>query len=191
MKTYANWSPTQYDRKGLGLPERADWLVLPVIETRDCGPLEQSNFAAALGRLGGESETLERHEFNHWACGWFAILLLSPDRVAEGEALEERLERYPVLDEDDLSNREWADYDQSWSSYGARDFARRLQVEFGLSDAATDILEGEPLRDFYEACIPSGEYYMPEDSGVRLQIDYAADRATRDGVAALLRVLRA
>lgn len=190
MKTYKNWSPTEYDRRGLGLPDRGEWLVLPVILTRDSGPFEQSNFTAAMAMLGGESETLERHEFNHWACGWFAILLLDPSRVAEGEALEERLERYPVLNEDDLYERERAEYDLSWSQYGEREFACQLQKEFGLSDTATDALEGEPVREYYESLIPSGEYYVPEDSGVRLQITYAANRATRDGVAALLRACR-
>lgn len=189
MKTYKNWSPTEYDRRGLGLPDRGEWLVLPVILTRDSDALEQSNFAVALETLGGESETLERHEFNHWACGWFEILLLHPAREPEGEALESRLESYPVLNEEDFSNREMEAYADAWSTGGARDFARLLQKEFGLSDRATDLLEGEPLLAYFESLIPSGDFFDPA-SGCYPRVRFALREATRDGVAALLRELR-
>lgn len=191
MKTYKEWSPTEHDRKGLNLPDRHDWLVLPVILTRDSGCLEQSNFDSCFSRLGGESETLERHEFNHWACGWFAILLLHPSRQAEGEAIEERLEDYLVLNEDDFSRREWEAYAESWAKHGAREFARELSTEFELSDTAEDLLAESPEETitFFESLIPSGDYYDPA-AGCYPRVGYAADRADRDGVAKLLREIR-
>jgi len=192
MKTYKEWSPTEYDRKGLNLPDRHNWLVCPVILTRDSDCLEESNFEACLSSLGRESETLERHEFNHWACGWFAILLLHPARQSEGEAIEERLEDYPVLNEDDFSRREWDAYAESWAKHGAREFVRELSTEFELSDAAESLLVlegGEPLLSYFESLIPSGDYYDPA-SGCYPRVGYAADRADRDGVAKLLREIR-
>jgi len=189
MKTYKEWSPTGNDRKGLNLPDRQDWFVCPVILTRDSDCLEASNFDSCLNRLKGESETLERHEFNHWACGWFAILLLHPSREAEGNAIEERLEDYPVLDEADFSNREWEAYQGNWQNHGAREFARELSTEFGLSEKAESLLEGEPLLAYFESLIPSGDYFDPA-SGCYPRVGYAADKATRDGVAKLLREIR-
>lgn len=191
MKTYANWAPTQHDRKGLNLPDRQSWFVLPVILTRDSGPLEQSNFRACLAQLGGESDTLEQHSFDHWACGRFNILLLDPSRQAEGDATEARLEDYPILDENDFSNREWEAYAEGWASYGKRDFIRELVKEFGLTYNAEAVLENsEALHEFYESLIPSGEYFVGEDSGVRLNINYAVDRAQREDVAKFLRECR-
>jgi hypothetical protein len=82
MQTYSQYRPTGFDSRGLGLPDRQDWLVLPVIQTRDSGPLEQSNFASALKAVGGESETVEVHRFGHWGPGWFEIIIVAPGSEA-------------------------------------------------------------------------------------------------------------
>lgn len=47
LQRFADFQPTQFDAKGLGSGEQADWLVLPVSQTRDSGNLEQSNFETA------------------------------------------------------------------------------------------------------------------------------------------------
>lgn len=57
MGKYKDFSPTGLDSMGLGLPNRQDWLVAPVVRTRDSGPLEESNFEVALEILKGESQT--------------------------------------------------------------------------------------------------------------------------------------
>lgn len=78
LQTYRDYKPTSYDSAGLSLPDRQDWLVAPVIQTRDSDCLEQSNFASLLGSIGGESDTVEVHSFNHWGPGWFEIILIDP-----------------------------------------------------------------------------------------------------------------
>lgn len=100
MKTYKEYSPTEFDTKGLNLPDQQDWLVLPVIRTRDSDALEESNFRAVLSIIP-EGENTEIHRFNHWACGWFEIIIVKPNTKEHEEAIkiEERLENYPVLDE--------------------------------------------------------------------------------------------
>lgn len=123
MIPYKKYAPTCYDNEGSFLrgydeshPDRQDWLVVPVIQTRDSGPFELSNFQAALDLLGGESETVEVHRFGHWGPGWFEIIIVKPDSKAHTQALEieKRLEDYPVLDEEDFSRREWEDMQETW-----------------------------------------------------------------------------
>lgn len=108
MKIYGEYAPTELDCFGLSLPDRQDWLVAPVSQTRDSEPLEESNFAVALDRLGGEGDNVEVHCFGHWACGWFEIILIRPGTPEErtGFEIEFKLDSYPVLDEDDLAIRE-------------------------------------------------------------------------------------
>lgn len=121
MATYSQFRPTGFDVAGLGLPDRQDWVVI-VTRTRDSDVLGESNFAAALRILGGESDTCEVHRFGHWACGWFEVVLLDPCRATEAETIASMLEGYPVLDEDDLSAREWDAADELWSdTYDNRD----------------------------------------------------------------------
>ena len=38
-------------------------------------PDDEGLLTATLRRLGGESTTVQVHRFNHWACGWFEIIL--------------------------------------------------------------------------------------------------------------------
>ena len=106
MQQYKDYAPTAYDSRGLMSEEvGADNLVLPVIQTRDSMALEQSNFRTALSMLGGESEAVTVHQFNHWAHGWYEIIVVdhtSVHHVAIAQEIETSIEDYPVLSEDDL-----------------------------------------------------------------------------------------
>jgi hypothetical protein len=106
MIKYKDWSPTGFDSKGAFLPEQQEWFVAPVTRTRDSGPFDESNFEAALKILGGESDTCEVHNFRHWGPGWFEIILVHPNREQKVKKIEESLEGYPLLDEDDFCERE-------------------------------------------------------------------------------------
>ena len=130
MIPYSKYSPTQFDIRGLGLPERRDWLVAPCILTRDSEALETSNFECLRRELGvqdGDTEDAEEHSFNHWACGWFNIILVKPGSKAAATAqeCEAKLADYAVLDEDDYSEREYEEKcnsaDFSWRAASYRD----------------------------------------------------------------------
>jgi len=118
MRTYSEFRPTGFDAKGAFLPDQQDWLVVPVSQTRDSGPFEESNFAVALKILGGESDTVEVHRFGHWGPGWFEIIIVHPDLRAAVEDIEASLENYPVLDDEDFSEREWNKASEYWVSLG-------------------------------------------------------------------------
>jgi hypothetical protein len=185
MIQYKDWAPTQFDPKGILLPDRQDWYVAPVSQTRDSEPLSLSNFAAALNILGDESETLEVHRFGHWGPGWIEIILVHPSRKDEIETMEESLSDYPVLDESDFSERKDAEYRDSWNSYGCCEFVAKLRKEFDLNQEDEGVLDdcpGETLQQFYESLIPSGDYYIIEGSGATLRIDNAVKACTTEQI---------
>jgi hypothetical protein len=72
--------------------------------SRDSNDLEESNFAAMLKDLGGESDTVIVVRDRHWAVGWVEWIAIHKDdekalRIADENI--ERMEDYPFLDEDD------------------------------------------------------------------------------------------
>lgn len=149
MRTYREWSPTPYDQRGLNADEldRGDWIVLPTIRTRDSGPLDRSNFDAALERLGGESDTVEVHRFGHWACGWLEIVLVDPERRDDAQAIQDRLADYPVLDEDALGTLEFNEAADAWDAMRPSDrieWLRRDRHDCGsLAELLAAIRGGE------------------------------------------------
>lgn len=96
--------------------------------SRDSSILEDSNFCAALDLLGGESEDIVIERAGHWACGWVEHIAINPDnsdKVRIAEEILERLEDYPVLDEEDFSEREFEEYAEefeAWYSMELREF---------------------------------------------------------------------
>jgi len=99
---YKDWSPTQVDSCGLNLEDRQDWLVAPVILTRDSECLEQSNFHTAKEML--KEVEHEEHEFGHWACGWLRIILVSPEHLELVEDMEECVRDHICLNSEHYSD---------------------------------------------------------------------------------------
>ena len=125
---YDDWSPTQFD-SNIDI-DRSDWLVMPVMQTRDSGPLDQSNFACFLDALGGESETVEVHRFGHWGPGWFEIIIIDPNDVAAQSVAYDcarALQDYPVLNDADHSIRESEAEMESWQTWAGSDFSRACE----------------------------------------------------------------
>lgn len=191
MQTYKEYSPTGFDSKGLNLPDKQHWLVLPLIRTRDSGTLERSNFEQAekIFKADIESENAEVCSFGHWACGWFEIIVINPNNkktLDKAEDLEKSLEDYPVINDEHLSELEHNEYYEDWSNYACSDFISELTRELDLHDCTYDFLselEKDTVLEFFESLIPSGEYYIPNSSGLSIQYDLAAKDCTRDQLA--------
>lgn len=111
------------------------WTLFPGGIHRDSGPLDESNHAIILRQLCdvahldpmeaiayiGTDSTQEHYEktgarfglahFRHWAVGWVDEVLIDRE-WANGinlrTVIARRLDTYPVLDEDDWYQREWA-----------------------------------------------------------------------------------
>lgn len=83
----------------------------PVGQSRDSDPYEASNFAAACTILDDAGARYAVASFGHWAVGWVEELahdMGDPATVAAVAAIRARLDRYPLLDEDDAYAREWS-----------------------------------------------------------------------------------
>jgi hypothetical protein len=132
MESYGKWSPTAFDHAGAFLENREDWLVLPVMRTRDSGPMAQSNFEAAWSLVEDASIldnelSCENHRFGHWGPGWFEIIIVRPEShcAKAADDIKKRLENYPILDDEDCSDREWEGADEVW----AKCYSLRERVE--------------------------------------------------------------
>ena len=118
MQRYKDWAPGPGDIKGKGIFHLDDpymyneWLVAPLIRTRDCGHLSQSNWDHVIKVLeGSDDEDHDDYEvlsWNHWACGWFEMIVVKQGTRAHVlmNKVETSLESYPALDEDDWMRRE-------------------------------------------------------------------------------------
>lgn len=108
MQLYKDYQPTQFDSKAnfMGNTDSIDnWYVAPVIKTRDAKIFDEVNFEAVLELLGGEGDKVQVHSFGHWAFGWYELILVHPDLKTDLEKIEKRLDSYPLLNEDEYSNR--------------------------------------------------------------------------------------
>jgi hypothetical protein len=183
---YQEFVPTAFDRH-IHVEDREDWLVAPVSQTRDSGPLDRSNFACALKKLGGESDSVEVHRFGHWGPGWFEIILAEP---TEANAkliyeLEGALANYPILDESHFSELEWDEFRESWNSWGCRELKDTLKKRVGsLSEDLVDDIDSEVLFDWWINHADSA--YEGNDSGVSIPIDHYAGRMTDSELARML-----
>lgn len=104
-----------------------DWYGV-VGRSRDSDCLEESNFAMALKRLGGEdSEDVLVARYGHWAVGWVEEVYVRPETKAADEAqkIVDELESYPVLDDDDFNEREYNKACEIWK--GCFDDKDRLE----------------------------------------------------------------
>lgn len=99
------------------LDDADNWTIVYTYH-RDSGLLDQSNAAAIEKALapfldGDEPDAIEEHH-RHWACGWidgFAIRVFRNARVTKAfrtyMEIRDRLDDYPVLDEEDYCQREY------------------------------------------------------------------------------------
>jgi hypothetical protein len=133
MQTYAKFAPSTFDTKGLGLPDRQDWLVVIGVN-RDSDCLTRSNWAVVTADLEKHSPDVETHEFGHWACGWLRVCIVRPDSPAHVAAEEwhSALADYLVADESHFSDLETNEAIEYWASMRL-DERRRLCVAAGVS----------------------------------------------------------
>lgn len=90
-------------------------------QSRDSDCLEESNFASMLKKLGGESDIVTVVRESHWLVGWVEWIAIEADGTEESDKAlriadecKVRLKDYPVLDDDDLSEREMEAANQTW-----------------------------------------------------------------------------
>jgi hypothetical protein len=122
MQTFYDYR-TKAEAFGTIIDNMDDWLVLDIMRHRDSDCLTESNWRVAIKKLGGETYDSEEDtgdvsivRFGHWAVGWVEHILVRPNSPAHNIAikLEEKLNDYPILDDDDFSNLEDEEAHRVW-----------------------------------------------------------------------------
>ena len=127
-----------------------DYYVL-LSRNRDSGLVEKSNFQSALKMLNGESDTVKVVRSSHWAVGWIEVILIHESdviSVSKGNDIEESLESYPILDEDDFATKEGERSDELMEEI-RKDIANDCGKWWNLSNNATD----EEIYDVVERIV--------------------------------------
>lgn len=111
-----------------------DYYSSGVGQSRDSDALERSNFVCMLKELGGESETVFVIRESHWAVGWVEWIAIheSDDKaLAIADQIKGKLDDYPVIDEEHMSELEWTEAADYWDS-----MSPRSKVEYAMGERA-------------------------------------------------------
>ena len=136
-----NWKHFEcfcWHRQG-DIPDADNWAII-YTRNRDSGLLDQSNADAieeALERFTqGDNPNVVAEHHHHWAVGWidgYSIRVYRRGRITKAfrtyHELAQRLAEYPLLDEEDYSQRE---YEATLGNLP--DAAWRLKNEYNLPD---------------------------------------------------------
>lgn len=97
------------------IPDDYDTLMC---RNRDSDALTESNWRTALRELGGESDNVLIVRMDHWAVGWIEHLAVKQgtSEHATATALEQKLEDYPILNENDFSELETDNANEVWAN---------------------------------------------------------------------------
>lgn len=186
--------------------EHGHWLIA-YGRHRDSDILSISNFESMKKALKELPEFTDWENVNapvtierstHWAVGWIDYLIVNPEAkeiVAHAEKLRASLEDYPVLDDNDFSNREYEAFGESWNDWGREDYTRELwkailaEYSEGISEEFSDEELHEVFEDFSSEEIDEFQalasenvnwLYESEDSGVRINIKGLVEKTDTD-----------
>ena len=105
--------------RGHNLPDAADWMIWYTTSPQS-GLIEESNHAAMAARLSryadGDDPDLFREQHSHWVVGTLTGISLRvfradgtiTDAFREFCRIQEAIDGYPILDEQDYADREYA-----------------------------------------------------------------------------------
>lgn len=116
-------------------------------QSRDSDALERSNFECMLTAIGGESDVVTVVRESHWAVGWIEWIAIEADGSPESDAalqtadeIAERLENYPVINDEHLSEEEQNEANDIWrecySPFERIEYIRENRSQFEFHDFA-------------------------------------------------------
>lgn len=151
-------SPSGWDsaKNYIGAPFNtlAEWSVV-MTHNRDSDFLTEHNWEEAFALLGGESGEVAIHRFGHWACGWWEALCVKGEKLEKGQEIADRLEAYPILNEDAFSEKECEAADTYWSELSVKERVALCQ-EAGISIFAArhEYIPHDDSGYIFEHCSP-------------------------------------
>ncbi len=147
---------------------------------RDSNLLDRCNaesILAALADIDPEQTAHDTMRARHWAVGWYNHLLVDTRNsaiMACLASLADRLDTYPILDEDMHSEAEHNEAQESWESYGRSDFKRLLVIALqdtnpNNADELVYSLEDAQIDECYWSLDLNCGHYHSDDSGINFE----------------------
>lgn len=170
LKTLAAHVWTRPEHYG-GFSPEGDFVILA--RTRDADTMDESNWHIATtveldaqpydppDRFAERPEAFANRpavyhwRAGHWACGWVEYLMVRPDAPAEvlstAADIVASLADYPILSDDDYSEREWNEACETWQRESVRGRLDYLK-DTGISifAARRDTLPEDPSDMLFE-----------------------------------------
>jgi len=151
-------------------PENPEnWCIVYTVN-RDSDLLTESN-ARAIDEIMKpfvDDETARAEDHNHWAYGWirgYSIMVYKDGEIAEAfkawHGIQERLDNYPVMNEDDWSRREFEATLENVEQVGKR-FLKDGAPDTWVSDVERMLSESEEYHNEVESRDGGGGYTSDE-----------------------------
>jgi len=126
--------------------------------TRDSNLLEQSNWDHVVKKLGEENdETYLILRFGHWACGWVQHIAINPERkdlCTLAQNLIDSTADYPVLNDEDYSQRVYDDACSFWDGCSTKEkigYCRKANASIFQARFTFDSLDSSTLQELIES----------------------------------------
>ena len=150
---------------------------------RDSGIIDRCNgeeIGKALAPFIESGDVCPEHH-THWACGWvdgFSIRVFRDGTITEAFRayvdLRARMEDYPILNEERVSEMETKESAQGWEDWARADFLRALAKRFRVE--ALDEIDRAALKALFdETCNAICEYWYDDGSGMTVRVDKVAE----------------
>jgi len=124
---------------------------------RDSDNLDNSNFEMGLKNLGGESDTVIKVCESHWLCGWvewIAINESDESALQLADEMKDNLNNYPVLNDEDYSEREYNDYMQDVTQ-AVKDYINDHNLD--ITDNQQSLIENHIMQNSNDDSCPTEE----------------------------------
>ena len=101
----------------------SNWYVATAVEL-DARPYDPPDRFAECPDSFADRPAVYHWRAGHWACGWVEYLMVRPDAPADvlstAADIVRSLESYPILSDDDYSEREWNEACDTWENESIR-----------------------------------------------------------------------
>jgi len=125
--------------------------------SRDSSCAEESNFWVALKRLGGEGRNVRVERYSHWAIGWVEEVYVRPRSKQKkvAEEILQSLENHPVLDDEDVLNREMELASEVWQTMSKRERLDHFREhrQHWSAEGAGDLVGSVVRGNHYAGCV--------------------------------------
>lgn len=150
---------------------------------RDSTRLKESNWDTLIKQFK-DNPRFEIHLFNHWLCGWVECIMIDGSKMTIEDYNEilkiiNDLEDYPVLDEEDYSNREYESTLENMDN----------ELSYALSDLESEGLRLKDSMDSKDICKKVFRWLWDNDQQQLEDIDDSGGFPSKDSIKNALKAI--